>query len=67
MEVQPMSERKNARINDNAYLLVSSASPADVSLLGNRQLCTLAFRQRYPGLRALTDNKDVGDTIIANS
>jgi len=55
------THEKLARSNDNAYLLFSSASPPEVSLLGNRQLGTLALRQRYPRFSALADNKDIGD------
>jgi hypothetical protein len=36
--------------------------PAKVTLLSDRELGTLALRQRDPRLRALTDNEDVGDT-----
>lgn len=56
-----------ARTDDDAYLLLSGTSPPEVSLLGNRQLSTLALWQRYPRFCALTNNKDVGDPIIANS
>jgi hypothetical protein len=50
-----------ARTDNDAYLLLSGTSPPEVSLLGNRQLSTLALWQRYPRFSALTDNKDVGD------
>lgn len=57
---------KPAETNDNTDLLLSGASPPEVSFLGNCQFGTLALRQRYPRLSALTDNKDIGDSIIAN-
>lgn len=60
-------KEKPARTNDNAYLLLSGASPPEVSLLRYRQFSTLTLRQGYPRLSTLADDKNVGDAIIANS
>lgn len=43
-------------------LLLSLGPPSLVSLLGNGKLDTLAFWQRNPGLGALTNDENVGDT-----
>ena len=45
----------------NLLSLLSSSSSPLVSLLGNRELDTLALGQRHLGLGALTDDEDVGE------
>lgn len=42
--------------------LSSTLLPPDITLLGDGELGTLALGQRYPGLGALTNDEDVGDT-----
>ena len=57
-------ERKhsNDTIQTRRLLLSSTLSPPHITLLSDSELDTLALRQGYPGLGALTDDEDVGDT-----
>ena len=56
-------ERKHSKdtIQTRRLLLGSTLSPPDIALLRNGKLDTLALRQGYPRLRALSDDEDVGD------
>jgi hypothetical protein len=42
--------------------LSRTLAPANITLLRNGKLSTLALRQRDPGLGALANDEDVGDT-----
>ena len=54
-------EQSNDTIQTRRLLLSSTLSPPDITLLSDSELETLALRQRYPRLDALTNNKNVGD------
>jgi len=47
------------------HLLGGSAFSPDIALLSNGELGTLALGERDPGLRALANDENVGDTVKA--
>ena len=57
-------KRRHSSSTIQTRLLLGSASPPDITLLSDSELDTLALRQRYPRLRALADNEDVGDPAL---
>ena len=50
------------RIQTRRLLLSSTLSPPDITLLSNSKLDTFALWQRYPGLGALPNDENVGNT-----
>ena len=53
---------QESRVEGVLHLLGSGTLSPDITLLGNGELGTLALGERDPGLGALTDDEDVGDT-----
>lgn len=54
---------KGCRDEGVLHLLSSGTLSPDITLLGNGELSALALGEGNPGLDALTNDEDVGDTV----
>ena len=53
------------QVEEILHLLGSGTLSPDITLLGDGELGTLALGEGDPGLGALTNDEDVGDTITS--
>ena len=53
---------QECRVEEGLHLLGSGTLSPDITLLGDGELGTLALGEGDPGLGALTNDEDVGDT-----
>jgi len=65
--IQDIAWRKIGKPKVTIHLLLCSALPPNISLLGNGKLETLALWQRYPWLNTLTNHENVRNTSSKSS